>query len=262
VALVEVGRFREAVKYVQKATKALYEAAKEVFEHVRVTAQRLVKLLVEAVTRVLAWIDEHKAYLFLMAAGAVALSVALIMWGLIELEKLAYAASLTPFVAGLADAGGKVAERFETLAERYEKWKMEEKVINEIITAPLRGERTYKAFLRLAGSTNLPRPLVELRRALARVEDEVEKDAAVVAALVLYKTLVNNAKAYRKWAELYKWARGLVEEREFTVAVDKMRELREAHNELRSAAGKVIEELNRVLVLYSQSGLYKEADLK
>jgi hypothetical protein len=102
VALVEVGRFREAVEYVQKAAKALYEAAKEVFEKVKVTIQRLVELFVEAVARVLAWIDEHKAYLFLMAAvaaGAVALAAALNLWGLIELEKLAYAASLTPFVA-------------------------------------------------------------------------------------------------------------------------------------------------------------------
>jgi hypothetical protein len=42
------------------------------------------------------------------------------MWGLIELEKLAYAAS-APFVAGLADAGGRAAERLRTLAERYER---------------------------------------------------------------------------------------------------------------------------------------------
>jgi hypothetical protein len=101
VALAEVGRFREAVQYVQRAAKALYEAAKEVFEQVKVTVQRLVELFVEAVARVLAWIDEHRAYLFLMAAvaaGVVALSVALNIWGLVELEKLAYAASLTPFV--------------------------------------------------------------------------------------------------------------------------------------------------------------------
>jgi hypothetical protein len=80
VALVEVGRFREAVEYVQKAAKALYEAAKEAFEKVKVTVQRLVELFVEAVMRVLAWVDEHKAYLFLMAAvaaGVVALSAAL-----------------------------------------------------------------------------------------------------------------------------------------------------------------------------------------
>ncbi len=104
VELAEVGRLREAVEYVQKAAKALYEAAKEVFEKVKVAVQRLVELFVEAVARVLAWVDEHKAYLFLMAAVAFALSAALNLWGLVELEKLAYAAS-APFVAGLADAG-------------------------------------------------------------------------------------------------------------------------------------------------------------
>jgi hypothetical protein len=101
VALVEVGRFREAVEYVQRAAKTLYEAAKDVFEHVKITVQRLVELFVEAVARVLAWVDEHKAYLFLMAAvaaGVVALSAALNLWGLVEMEKLAYAASLTPFI--------------------------------------------------------------------------------------------------------------------------------------------------------------------
>jgi len=101
-ALAEVGRFGEAIEYVQKAAKALYEAAGEVFERVKVAAQRLAELFVEAVARVLAWVDEHKAYLFLMAAvaaGVVALSVALNLWGLVELDKLAYAASLTPFVA-------------------------------------------------------------------------------------------------------------------------------------------------------------------
>jgi tetratricopeptide (TPR) repeat protein len=90
IALAEVGQFRKAVQYLQKAAKALYEAARDVFERVKVTVQRLVELFVEAVTQMLAWIDEHKAYLFLMtavAAGAVALSVALNLWGLVELEK-------------------------------------------------------------------------------------------------------------------------------------------------------------------------------
>jgi len=108
VVLVDAGRFREAVVYVQRAAKALYEAAKEAFEKVKVTVQRLVELFVEAVARVLALMDEHRAYLFLMAAaaaGAVALSVALNLWGLVEMEKLAYAAS-APFVAGLVDARG------------------------------------------------------------------------------------------------------------------------------------------------------------
>jgi len=90
IALAEVEQFRKAVDYLQKAAKALYEAAREAFEKVKVTAQRLVELFVEAVARVLAWIDEHKAYLFSMAAaaaGAVALGVALNLWSLIELEK-------------------------------------------------------------------------------------------------------------------------------------------------------------------------------
>ncbi len=185
VALAEVGRFREAVEYVQKAAKALYEGAREAFEHVKVTAQRLVKLFVEAVTRVLAWVDERKAYLFLMAAvaaGAVALSAALNLWSMIELEKLAHATiGMAPFVAGLADAGGRAAERFKTLAERYEKWRVDENVVNEVINAPLNGERPFSKLTRLK---NLPEHLVELRRTLKDVKDEVEKDAAVVAALV------------------------------------------------------------------------------
>jgi hypothetical protein len=37
VALAEVGRFREVVDYVQKAAKALYEGAREVFERVKVS---------------------------------------------------------------------------------------------------------------------------------------------------------------------------------------------------------------------------------
>ncbi len=110
VALAEVGQFREVVQYVQKAAKVLYEGSREVFERVKVAAQRLVEPFVEAVTRVLAWVDEHKAYHFLMAAvaaGVVALAAALNMWGLVELEKLAYAASLTPFFAGRTETGGR-----------------------------------------------------------------------------------------------------------------------------------------------------------
>jgi hypothetical protein len=127
VALAEVGRFREAVQYVQRAAKALYEAAKDVFEHVKITVQRFVELFVEAVTRVLAWVDEHKAYLFLMAAaaaGAVALSAALNLWGLVELDKLAYAASLTPFIpAGVKEYSREEAFNMLKAPDPYEKFK-------------------------------------------------------------------------------------------------------------------------------------------
>jgi hypothetical protein len=171
---------------------------------------------------------------------------------LIELEKLAHAAVGAPLVAGLADVGEKTAERFRAVAERYEKWRMDEKVINEIINAPLNGERPYTAFLKLfEARRDLPPPLVELRRALMNVQDEVERDAAVVAVLVLYKTLVKNAGAYKEWAEVYKWARGLVKEREFTVSAGDIERLREAHRRLEAVAEEVRRELNAVLTLYA-----------
>jgi len=264
-ALAEAGRFKEVFEHVQKAAKTLYEAAKEAFEHVKVTAQCLVELFVDAVTRVLAWVDEHKAYLFLkaaVAAGVVALGVALDVWGAIELGKLAYAASLTPFFVGLADTGGKAAERFKALYARWkagknEKQKIEE-IINEVVNAPLKGERP---FLKLAGLANLPPPLAELRKALRGVKGKVEKDAAVVAVLVLYKTLVNYAGAYGKWAELFGWARGLVERQVFTVAAGEIAMLRWSQKRLEEAAEQVRRELNSVLTLYSKSGFYKEAEL-
>ncbi len=110
---------------------------------------------------------------------------------------------------------------------------------------------------------NLPPPLVELRKALKRAEDkakidEVERDAAVVAVLVLYKTLMKNAGAYREWAELYRWARSLVKRQEFTVAAEEVKRLRGSQRRLEEVAEEVIEELNRMLVLYSQSDFYKE----
>jgi hypothetical protein len=282
VAFVEVGRFKEAVEYVQKAAKTLYEAARDVFEHVKVTLQRLVELFIEAVARALAWIDEHKAYLFLMTAvtaGAIALSTALNLWGIIELEKLAYAAVGAPFVAGLAETSGKAAERFGAVAKRWkvdedEKMQKIEGIIKEIINTPLRGEtsqsrRPYEALLMLAEPANLPKlheelgealaePLVKLKEALKKVKDGAKKDAATVAALVLYKTLVKNAEAYGEWARWYEWARDLVEKQEFTVSAGKIRELREAHNRLEEVAEDVRRELNRVLSQYSRSGFYKE----
>jgi hypothetical protein len=54
------------------------------------------------------------------------------------------------------------------------------------------------------------------------------------------------------------WARGLVEKQEFTVSAGDIERLREAQRRLEEVAEEVIEELNRVLALYSQSGFYKE----
>jgi hypothetical protein len=175
--------------------------------------------------------------------------------GLIELDKLAhFAMGALPIFAGLAETGGRAAERFRAVAERWrvdenERQKIEE-VIKEVINAPLKGGRPYEALLKLAESANLPKPLVELRKALAACQRRGGEDAAVVAALVLYKTLINNAEAYREWAELYKWARGLVKEQEFTVSAHDIKRLREAQKRLEEVAEKVRRELNDVLELY------------
>ena len=209
------------------------------------------KLFVEAVARVLAWVDAHKAYLFLAAAGLMAASAAMGLWGLIELGRLAYAAAGLPLFVGLAETGERAAERFRALAERYERWRMDEGAVDEVLKTPLRGERPYTALLRLAGSANLPRPLAELRRALARTKDEAERDAAVVAALVLYRALVRSAEAYGEWAELYRWARGLAERQEFAVAAGEIERLHKAQRRLEEAAEQVRRELNTVLALYA-----------
>jgi 23S rRNA pseudoU1915 N3-methylase RlmH len=161
VALAEVDQFREAVQYVQRAAKALYEAAREVFERVKVTVQRLVELFVEAVARALAWIDEHRAYLFLMAAVAarvIALVTALDIWGLIELDKLAYAASLTPFVP----AGVKEYSR--------------EEVFNKLKEAPDPYER-FKEIAKAAnaGKVKLAEPWESLRKLIMPRSSEKER---------------------------------------------------------------------------------------
>ncbi len=161
VALAEVDRFREAVEYVQKAARALYEAAKEVFEKVKVTVQRLVELFVEAVASVLAWIDEHKAYLFLMAAvaaGVVALATALNIWGLVELEKLAYAASLTPLIpAGVKEySREEVFKMLKEAPDPYEKFRKVAKAAN-------------------AGRVKLAEPWESLRMIIAPKPSEEER---------------------------------------------------------------------------------------
>jgi hypothetical protein len=190
VALADVGRFKEAVEYVQKAAKALYEAAREVFEKVKVTVQRLVELFVEAVTRVLAWIDEHKAYLFLMAAaaaGVIALATALNLWGLVEMEKLAYAASLTPFIP----AGVKEYSR--------------EEVFNILRSAPDPYERFREvAKAANAGRVRLAEPWESLRVLIGKAHrelDERKKKALFYATLALEETFGDYKSALEKYAK-------------------------------------------------------------
>jgi hypothetical protein len=202
VALAEVGRFREAVQYVQKVAKALYEAAREVFEKVKVSLQRLVGLFVEAVARMLAWMDEHKAHLFLMtavAAGAIALSVALDMWGLIELEKLSYAASLTPFIpAGVKEYSRE--EAFKILREApdpYEKFREVTKAANAGRVKLAEPWESLRVLI-------MPRPSEEeglMRGKAYRELDERKKKALFYAALALEEAFGVYKSALKEVAE-------------------------------------------------------------
>jgi tetratricopeptide (TPR) repeat protein len=210
VALAEAGQFKKAVQYLQKAAKTLYEAAKDVFEHVRVTAQRLVKLFVEAVTRVLAWIDEHKAYLFLMAAaaGVVALSAALDMWGLVELEKLAYAASLSPFIpAGVREySREEVFNILKNNPDPYEKFKEMARNANaEKAKLPQPWESLKKLIL--------PKPSEESRLMKGKTYselDEGKKKALFYAVLALEEAFGVYRPVLRETAEGLgrRWRRG------------------------------------------------------
>ena len=173
VALVDVGRFREAVEYVQKAAKTLYEAAKEVFEQVKVSLQRLVELFVEAVARVLAWIDEHKAYLFLMAAvaaGVIALSAALNMWGLVELDKLAYAASLTPFIpAGVKEYFRE--EVFKVLREAPDPYEKSKEIAKAANAGRVKLTEPWESLRGLI----MPKPSEERRLMMGKAYSELDK---------------------------------------------------------------------------------------
>jgi len=207
-ALAEASRFKEVFEHVQRAAKALYEAAKEVFEHVKVAVQCLVELFVEAAAWVLTRIDEQRAYLFLktaVAAGAVALSAALNLWGLIELGKSAYASSLTPFVAGLADAG----ERATGVGSR-------EEMLRILRSAPDPYEK-FREIAKAASAENvkLAEPWESLRMIVApkpseerrlmhskayRELDEGKKKALFYAALALEEAFAVYSSALRKYA--------------------------------------------------------------
>jgi len=202
VALAEAGQFKKAVQYLQKAAKTLYEAARDVFEHVNVTAQRLVELFVEVVARVLSWIDEHKAYLFLMAAataGVVALSVALNLWGLVELEKLAYAASLTPFIpAGVKEYSRE--EMFNILKNNPDPYEKFKEMARNANAGKAKLPQPWESLRKLI----LPKPSEESRLIHSKtysVLDEGKKKALFYAVLALEEAFGVYRPVLRETAE-------------------------------------------------------------
>jgi hypothetical protein len=264
VALAEVGQFGEAVQYVQKAAKALYEAAKEAFEKVKVAAQRLVELFVEAVARVLAWIDEHKAYLFLMAAvaaGAVALSVALNLWGLLELDKLAYAASLTPFVvAGVREYPRE--EAFNILRSAPDPYEEFKKIAREANAGRVKLAEPWESLRVLI----LPTPSEESRLMKGKAYrelDEGKKKALFYAVLALEEAFGVYRTALRKYAETVQRVEvgeGPFKRVMYVADVGRLAQLAEEEEAAFGAALKILRErLNEYTVKY---GLRDLLDVK
>jgi len=260
VALVEVGRFREAVEYVQKAAKALYEAAKEVFERVKVSLQRLVELFVEAVTRVLARVDQHKAYLFLMAvaaAGVIALSVALNLWGLVELEKLAYAASLTPFIpAGVKEYSRE--EAFKILREAPDPYERFKEIAKDANVGRVKLAEPWESLRVLI----MPKRSEESRLMMGKAYrelDEGKKKALFYATLALEEAFGVYRSALRKYAEGLREVVQRVEVGEgpfkrvrYTLDVGRLAQLAEEEGKAFEDALKILRErLNEYAVKYS-----------
>jgi hypothetical protein len=265
VALAEVDRFREAVEYVQGAAKKLYEVAKEVFEQVKVTVQRFVELFVEAVTRVLAWVDEHKAYLFLMAAvaaGVVAMSAALNLWGLVELEKLAYAASAPFVVAGVKEYSRE--EVFKVLREAsdpYEKFKEIAKAANAGRVKLAEPWESLRVLI-------MPKPSEERRLMMGKAYgklDERKKKALFYAALALEEAFDVYRSALREAAAKKAVQRVEIGEEPFkkVVYAADLKRLRRLAEEEEEAFGDALKVLRERLTEYAvKYGLRDLLDVK
>ncbi len=128
-------------------------------------------MFVETVARVLAWIDEHRAYLFLMAAvaaGVIALSAALNLWGLVELEKLAYAASLTPFIpAGVREHPRE--EAFKILREVPDPYKRFKEIAKAAIDKNEKLAKPWESLRLLI----MPKPSEESRPMMSKAHREL-----------------------------------------------------------------------------------------
>jgi hypothetical protein len=149
-------------------------------------------------------VDEHKAYLFLMAAGVVALSVALNLWGLVELEKLAYAASLAPFIPAGVEKYSR-EEAFKVLREAPDPYERFKEVAKKVNTGEIRLAEPWETLRVLI----MPRPSEEKRLMSGwgaelyskYREDENNKRALFYAVLALEEAFGVYRSALRKYAE-------------------------------------------------------------
>jgi hypothetical protein len=152
-------------------------------------------------------VDEHKAYIFLMAAaaaGVAALATALDMWGLVEFDKLAYAASLAPFVtAGVREYPRE--EAFNILRSASDPYKEFKKIAREANAGEVKLAKPWESLRVLI----MPKPSEERRLMKGKAYrelDEKKKKALFYATLALEEAFGVYRSALMEYVERLKKA--------------------------------------------------------
>jgi hypothetical protein len=145
----------------------------------------------------------------------VALSVALNLWGLVEMEKLAYAASLTPFIpAGVKEYSRE--EVFNTLRSAPDPYERFKEIAKEANVGRVKLAEPWESLRKLI----IPKPSEEKRLMMGKAYrelDEEKKKALFYATLALEKAFNVYRPALRKLEEVFGVYRKDVEEREKVV---------------------------------------------
>ncbi|AFA40822.1 PaRep2b protein [Pyrobaculum oguniense TE7] len=76
IALAKAGKYREAAEAARKAAEKIYEAARELWEAAKVTLERIIEIVVEAIARALDYVKAHWFIFAAAAAGLIAYSLA------------------------------------------------------------------------------------------------------------------------------------------------------------------------------------------
>jgi tetratricopeptide (TPR) repeat protein len=272
LALVEESRFEKAIEYVRKAAEAAYEALRDVFEKARVALERLYELFVEAVARIIAWVDEHRAWLFLAAAasaGVVTWAFAHDVFGSVLLGKLALASGLIKY--GEFKKPPTAQELVEAVKKRNEAVGNALEELFSVVDKLSRGAADVDEarLLRIANLLEAARgvrvpwlgPAAEALKywESGKRSDEEKSEYAKAAFLIVWAVLQRRAH------DVYKMLEEMWKAREEAAAVlkqalegndrEKWREfynvlkrLEEAEGEVLKIAGEVASELNRIAV--------------
>jgi hypothetical protein len=272
IALAKEGAYDKAVEHVKRAAEAAYEALRDVLEKARVALERLYELFVEAVARVVGWIDEHRAWLFLAAAA----SAGIITWafahdvlGSVQLGKLALVAGLIkygefkkpPTAQELVEAvrkrnetvGRALEELFSVVDQLYRGVaEVDEErllgIVNQLEAAEGVGEPWLESVVRTLEHWESGKRSKEERSRYAKAAFLIVWAVLQRRAPEVYNKLMEMLKAREEAAEVLKEALGGDDREKWRKYYDVLKKLREAEREVLKIAGEVESELNRIAV--------------